>query len=323
MLPTRSELHVSRPLTNTSIAYIQSADAFAHTRVFPQCPVLKSTDNYFLFTKDYWFKTEAAIQADGQETVGTHFHVDNRPNYNCKVWGIHQDIGDFMRGNVDAPIDLDKTISQFLTQKQLLRREIEFINSYMKPGTWAGMGAVGTDFTPTPKWDTAGSTPVTDIDVLCSKVLQGTGFKPNKLVIGDNVFRAIKNNASVLDRIKFTQRGLVTTDLLASLFGLDEVIVAQGTVNTSPDGKPANMTFLTGNTFLLCYAAPAPALMWPSAGYIFTWQGLFGGDAMGARVRKIRMEARGADRIESQMAWDMKMVSADLGILGVNVLANP
>lgn len=332
MLPTKSDLHVARPLTEMSIAYIQQASDFCHMKMFPPCPVLKQYDRYFKFTKDYWFRTMAAIRADGQESVGTGFHVDNRPTYACDVWAVHSDVGDQLRANVDQPIELDKTFTQFVTQQNLLRREVEFVNRFLKTGVWTGYATsaaptVPIDFDPgvngVAKWDATNANPIVDIDVLASKVKSQTGFRPNKLLLGDNVYRAVKNNAQVLDRIKYTQTGIITPDLLAPLFGVDEVVVAEATLNSAAEGQAAQMAYVTGNKFLLAYAAPAPSLMWPSAGYIFTWQGLYGADALGARISNIRIDLKKADRIESEMSWDMNITGSDLGILGINVLTNP
>jgi hypothetical protein len=44
--PTQADLHVNVPLTNVSIAYIQKADAFIATKVFPKVPVSKQSDLY-------------------------------------------------------------------------------------------------------------------------------------------------------------------------------------------------------------------------------------------------------------------------------------
>ena len=45
--PTVSDLHVDRPLTNVSTAFIQQEPRFIATRVFPLVSVAKQTDKYF------------------------------------------------------------------------------------------------------------------------------------------------------------------------------------------------------------------------------------------------------------------------------------
>lgn len=315
--PTRSDVHVNRPLTNVSIAYIQRAQDFIADKVFPIVPVMKQSDRYFIYTKDYWFRTGANKRGPASESAGGGFHVDNTPSYFADVWAFHQDVDDQTRANADQPLDMDRDATLYVTQNLLLRREIQFVSKYMQPSTW------GTDFTPSTKWDVTGSDPMHDVDVQKQYIKSQTGYLPNTLIVADDVFFALRNNAAILDRIKYTQRGVVSEDLLATLFGVDKFLVASAVLNSAAEGKTANMAFLTVNTALLVYANPAPSILQPSGGYIYSWQGLFGAGAQGNRIMSFRMEHLKADRIEGEMAFDMKLVGSDLGVFFTSVLATP
>lgn len=327
--PTRSDVHVNRPLTNMSIAYIQKAQDFIADKVFPILPVSKQSDRYFVYTKDYWFRTGAAKRGPGTESAGGGFHVDNTPTYFADVWAWHQDVDDQTRANADEPLDLDRDATLFVTQQLLLRREIQFVNAFIAPNIWQGFVSGGSpiDYQPNVNgngyWDAANSNPMADIDYLKQKIKSQTGFLPNTLTVADDVFFALRNNASVLDRIKYTQRGIVSEELLAALFGVEKFLVASAVNNTAQEGQPANLGFLVNNNFMLCYANPAPSILQPSAGYIFSWQGLFGAGAQGNRIKSFRMEQLESDRIEGEMAFDMKQVGLDLGVYGYNVLSSP
>jgi hypothetical protein len=327
--PTRSDVHVNKPLTNISIAYIQRAQDFIADKVFPIVPVMKQSDRYFRYTKDYWFRTSAAKRAPASESAGSGFHVDNTPNYFADVWAMHQDIDDQTRVNADTPIDLDRDAVLFVTQNLLLRREIQFVNNFMAQNIWTGgpggvdvNGATVTSWNPA-QWDQSGSNPMSAIDYLKQFVKSQTGFLPNTLVLTPDVFFALRNNASVLDRIKYTQRGIVSEDLLAALFGVEKLLVASAVQNTAQEGATGTFGFLVQNVLLLVYANPAPSILQPSGGYIFSWQGLFGAGAQGNRIMSFRMEHLKADRIEGEMAFDMHLVGSDLGVFMYNVLATP
>ena len=111
----------------------------------------------------------------------------------------------------------------------------------------------------------------------------------------------------------------MSEELLAALFGVEKFLVASAVLNASPESavgsNPAggSFGFLMKNNFLLAYANPAPSILQPSAGYIFSWQGLFGAGAQGNRIKVFRMEHLESDRIEGEMAFAMKAVSTDLG----------
>lgn len=315
--PQRSDVHVNKPLTNISIAYIQKPNDFVADKVFPVVPVMKQSDLYFQYDKKYWFQSQSAKRAPGTESAGSNFAVAPSGQYFCNVWANHKDVDDQTRQNADQPVDLDRDATQFCTQQNLLRREKEWVGAYMKTGIWTG----APDFTPNTLWSAAGSDPVNDIETLKSGVKEKTGFDPNCLVLSRDVFSKLKSNASILDRMKYTQRAVLTVEILASLFDLEKVLIANAVEDTAPVGQASVMSFLVAKKFLLAYAAPAPSILQPSAGYTFAWQGLFGAGALGARVSSFRMEHLKSDRIEAEQAYDLKQVSADLGVLGLNVIA--
>jgi Phage major capsid protein E len=321
--PTRSDVHVNRPLTNMSVAYIQKATDFVADKVFGIVPVMKQSDRYFVYTKQYWFQTKAELRAPASETAGGGFHVDNTPSYFCDVWGFHMDVDDQTRANADQPLDLDRDATLYVTQNLLLRRETQFVKNYFKANTWTGNGA-SNDFTPSTKWDNSSSNPMQDVDTLKSTIKSNTGYLPNCLVVAPDVFFALRNNAAVLDRIKYTQRGLVSEDLLATLFGVDKFLVAWAVNATSNENQASqSFSYLVSNQFLLVYANPAPSILQPSGGYIFSWQGLFGAGAQGNRISSFRMEHLKADRIEGEMSFAMKLVASDVGVFATSVLGTP
>ena len=330
--PTRSDVHINRALTNISVAYIQRAQDFIADKVFPIVPVLKQSDRYFVYDQGYWFQTSAQKRAPSTESAGSGFAINNTPTYFADVWAVHKDVDDQTRANADQPLDLDRDATLFVTQQMLLRREIQFANTYMTNNIWQGflVGGVPTDFQPNVNgdgyWDTNTSNPMADIDFLKQQVKSQTGLLPSTLVVSNDVFFALRNNPTVLDRIKYTQRGVVSEELLANLFGVEKFLVAsvvQNTSGTLPVPDSGVYSYLLQNNFLLVYANPAPSILQPSGGYIFSWQGLFGAGAQGNRIMTFRMEQLKSDRIEGEMAFAMNLVGANLGVYGYNVLQKP
>ena len=299
-----------------SIAYIQEQKDFIASKVFPNVPVTKQADRYFVYKKDYWFRTQSAKRAPSSESAGSGFGIDNTPNYFADVWAVHQDVDDQVRANADQPLNMDRDATLFVTQQQLLRKEIQFTSKYMTTGVWTG----DSDFTPSIKWDNASGTPITDIDTEKRKIKSQTGRLPNTLVVADDVFFAIKNTASVLDRIKYTQRAVITEDILAALLQLQNFLVSQAVLNSAHENQTGSFDFLVSDVALLVYANPSPGIMQPSGGYTFSWTGLFGAGADGGRISSFRMEHLKSDRIEGEMAFDMKLVGSDLGVFFTGVL---
>lgn len=318
--PTRGDVHVNRPLTNISIAFIQSADDFIASKVFPIVPVKKQSDRYFVYNKKQWYRSQSKKRAPGTESAGGGFDIDNTPTYFADVFAVHKDVDDQTRANQDQPIDLDRDASRWVTQQNMLKQEQEFVSAFFTTSIWTG-STTGADIVPGTKWDAAGSDPVDDVLTQIDAVKEKTGFRPNTLVVTPAVHRALKSNASILDRIKHTQLGSVTEDLLARLFEVSRYMVARATNDTAVEGAAASMQYVFGTEqALLAYSNPNPSILTPSAGYTFSWTGLFGAGREGSRIKRFRIERLSSDRIEGEMAWDHKLVAADLGVFFNDIL---
>ncbi len=325
--PTLGAVHVNSPLTNMSVAYAQKADLFIADKVFPIVPVSKQSDLYFTYDKDDFRRSEAQLRAPGAESAGSGYALDSTGNYFCSVKAIHKDIDDQIRANADAVLNMDKDATEYITQQLLLKREIDWASAFFGAGIWTGgLQAAGTygdlaggvDFT---QWSNAASTPCADIQKQMNSVMQITGYKPNTLVLGTTAYSTIINSDDVVDRIKYTQRGVLGKELLASVLGVDKVHVCHAGQNTAVAGAAAVNAFIcSDDDALLCYSAPAPSLMSASAGYTFTWSG-YTGSQDGWRISRFRMEHLRADRVEGELAYDQKLISGDLGARFANCTA--
>jgi len=314
--PTASDVHVNAPLTNISIAYIQEAQNFIADRVFPMVPVQKQSDRYFAYDRGDFFRVEAQERAPATQSAGSGFDIDNTPTYYAKLYAVHKDVDDQVRANADAPINMDRDSTIFVTQQCLLKREKVWADNYFTTGVWdtdqTGVAAApgANQFL---QWDQTGSTPIEDVTNQGVQIAQLTGYKPNVLVLSPFVFNVLRNHPNVTDRIKYTQRAVVTTDILAGLFEVDRVLVPWGVINTAAEGATDSFSFIYGKSALLVYANPRPSIMQPSGGYIFAWTGLLGAGAYGNRIKRFRMEELAADRIEGEIAFDAKLIAPALG----------
>lgn len=305
--PTRNTVHVDAPLTNISVAYIQRQDVFIAPKVFPIVPVDKASDLYFTYTKNDWFRDEAKVRPPASESVGSGYGVSTA-TYSCVNYAIHKDIPDQVRNNEDAPLNSDRDATEFITQRILLRQEIAWAASYFTTSVW------GTDATPSNLWDNySTSDPISDVETGKRTILVSTGFMPNTLVLGYDVFKALKNHPDIVDRYKYTSSEVITEQMLARLFGVQRILVAQAIKATNNEGATGAYDFIYGKNALLCYTAPNPTILTPSAGYVFAWRGVSGMYGATVGVKKFRMEHLASDRVEAEVAFDHKVVATDLG----------
>lgn len=318
--------HIDRALTNMSVAYMQGADAFIADKVFPKIPVQKQSDTYFAYSKSDFFRNEVQERGRAAESAGGNFHIKEMDPYYCRKYAFHYDITKEERVNYDKPINVELDATAWLGQKMLLKREALFADKFFKAGIW------GTDYvangTTKKYWDDPYADPVSVINDAAIDMAKNTGKKPNFIIMAPDVYNKLRNHDSIIDRIKYTQKGIVTKDLIASLFEVDEIHIPWAIYNNGPntpgfDATKEDMKFMYTGQMLLGYKASRPSLKEPSAGYIFTWAGLEGADAAyGSRMVRIRLDmlGLGTERFEMEMAFDQKLICSDVGMFFTNML---
>jgi hypothetical protein len=318
--PTSSQVHVDQPLTQISIAFLQDARNFVADQVFPKIGVSKQSDRYYTYDRGEFNRDEMALRAPGTESAGSGYSIDNTPTYYCPVYAMHRDIDDQVRANADSVLSLDREAAEYLSHKALIKKEKLWVSKFFAGGLWTGGDLDGVAATPGAgemlQWNDASSTPIEDVRAGATAILQSTGMMPNTLVLGHEVFAALLDHPDIIDRLKYGQTpgspAMAGRDSLAALFGVERLFVMRSIENTAAEGASADHAFIGGKKALLCYSAPQPGLMTPSAGYTFQWTGMAGGGE-GVRVKRMRMEHLESDRVELQMAFDQKLIASDLG----------
>lgn len=315
MNPTPSDVHVDFVLTNISVAWLQGQQDFVGEQVFPSVPVQNQSNNYRVYDRDDWFRVEAQERAPATESVGGGWRLST-DNYNARVYAFHKDVDDQTRANADADIDIDRDATEYVTRQLALKQEKLWVDTYFKTGVW-GTDVTGIAGAPgagqVRQWSVAGSTPIEDVAAYRMAMAQATGFRPNTLILSPQVLTALANHAEILERIKYTERGIVTTDLLAALFGVERVLIPWGIINTAAEGTTGVYSFMFNSAALLVYTPPRAGVLQPAAGYTFVWNGYLGME-QGTRITRFRMENIKSDRVEGERAFDMKVVAPTLGV---------
>ncbi len=335
--PSRSDVHVNRPLTNISISFLQGADKFVASRVFPNIPVLKQSDAYFTFDRGEFNRDEMEERAPGTESAGGSYKVST-DTYFARTRAYHKDIPDTVRANADDPLNMDREATDYVTLKGLIKREVLWGAAYFTAGdpgdTWTfdvdGAASRSGSFDPTSAanndvvfWNNAASTPIEDVRLLKRFVLESTGFMPNIMTMGRAVFDALLDHPDIvgrLDRGQTTGTAVANKDSLAALFELEEILVMDAIQNTAKEGQTAVHAFIGGKHALLSFRPSSPGLMTPSAGYTFSWTGLVGSGNDGLRIKRFRRPALESDRVEIDMSFDQKRIAEDLGAFFGNIV---
>lgn len=319
--PLSSELHVDKLLTDVALAWSQDQKNFIADKVFPVVPVRKESDLYAEYDRGFFYRNEMDVRPRGGRPAQAGYKV-KKSRYSCEEYALEHVIDDRDRENADQPLDPELAGTRLLTTQAMINRDQKWTTAYMKTGVWTtdytGVTAKAEESKDTfLQFDQAGAESVKFLRELRWEIASTTGYMPNVAVFGVDAFEGLGNDEDVLNRIRYTQRAVTTEEIIASLIGIDKVLVPCGVANTAAEGATDSIDFIVGRKdVLLVYAAPAPSITSPSAGYTFAWTGLIPGytNAFGGVIEKGREPLAHSDIIQIRAAFDVKAVAPDLGV---------
>ena len=331
--PSRGDIHVSRPLTNLSIAYMQDTMDFVAMRTFRERPVQKQADLYYKYSAGQFNRDGMEKRAPGTETAGIG-HVMSTEPYFCHVWGLHEDITEQDRANADEGIMLDQEATELISRAGLIRMEREFANTTFKDSTWsfnvdgaaarsAALDITGTTANDVVFWNNDSATPIEDVRLFKEIVLANTGIEPNVLTLGYSVYNRLLDHPDIVGRIDRGQTmgaAMVRRETLAALFDVDEVLVMKGVYNKAIEGDDDDIEMINSRHALLCHRPMSLGLKTPAAGVNFIWTGYAGAPRSGARMKRYYMEPINSDRVEGELAFECRITGADLGVYLKNIV---
>ena len=332
---TPSQVHIDAPLTNLTLAYLQSQENFIADKVFPTVDVSKQSDKYYKYNRDEFNRSgqrNLLAPRTRPERVGMSISNDN---YFADVWGLATDFDEQTLANEDAALEIRSMGAQMLTHNMLIDREKDFVTNFFSDNIWGtnwdGVASGGEGATAVVNWDDyTNATPIVDVRRLARTVqLKSGGFKPNTMVVSKAVRDVLVDHPDILARLNggatVSNTALITNAKLAEIFEVENFYVLEAIENTAAEGATESNAYIGGNNAMLCYTPASAGLRAPAAGLTFAWNSLPGASFSGLTVESftgdfLRVEGI-AEEIHVKMAYDMKIVGADLGGFINSVLA--
>lgn len=323
-MATGSKAPIDPVLSNISVAAFQDAAGFISDSVFPIVPVDVQSGLYLKFDDKELNRDTAERRADATESAGDTYDL-GKDTYFADVYALHKDVGDQLQANYkEVPGTPLNSAARFIAGKMRIRQERQFASDFLKTGVW-GLDLAGVASSPSTnqfiQLDKANSDPIALIELMRSQIA-GAGLLPNVLAMGYPVWTILKNHPEIIDRYKYTTAGAkITPEVLADIFEVDKIVIGKAIVNTAKRGAAAVNSFIVGKQMLLAHVADAPGIEIPSAGYTFSWTGVSDGLGESIGTIQFRMDELRADRVESQIAFDNKVVAPSLGVYASAVVS--
>jgi hypothetical protein len=310
--PTSRELYVDPVLTQMSIGY--KNPSYIADELAPMVTTQKQSGIVPKYDQSHWFRNEAKKRASGTKSQRGGLTTDLTDKFYCDRFSFGFEIEDDVRDNAADPFNLDRDGTEFVTDKMLMAREIKFVTDFWKTSVWGTDkdGTANADFTQFS--DYGASDPLGVIsdykDVIEGKIAR----EPNVLAMGKLVYTKLKWHPDLIDLIKYTQRGQLTPELIASLLEFDKLLIGRAIYTTDPEGTAeasVSYTRVWGKNMLMLYRPERPSLMTPAAIYTFVWQRV--ANAL-QYIKRMRDEEREVDIIEGNSYFDQKVTAAAAGL---------
>jgi len=212
----------------TKLARGYSNDGLVANALFPLVSVTKEGGKIPQFTKEAFkiYSTERAIRADS-----------NRINPSV------EDSIDFVltEHDLEYPMDYREINEDILNLKIHATNVVSDAIALRKEKLCADMAQNTSNYATTNKialssgdhFDETTSDPIAVIDAGRSAVRGQIAKNPNVIVISHAVFTALKNHASITDKVKYTQHAVITAELLKQLLQFDALYVASAVYEDS------------------------------------------------------------------------------------------
>jgi len=312
-------------LSNISVAQFQAPDDFVAYKVFPIVPVQLPMSKFYKFSKADLARSNMAVKPQFGKVQPAVWGQDT-DDYSVTVyqgiWGVDQISAlNYQRAGAPGVADPMVAKARIAAEQTKLFMDINFANKFFKKDAWTNQYA-GKTATPGAKeffqFDNANADPIAFFDDLKSEMKREGRRTPNKLSLGANTYKALKNNGAVKERVKYggssANPATVNQKVLAELLGIEEVLVLESTYNSAAQGKDAVMEYICDpDGALLTYTPKGASIDEPSAGYIFGWDMLGNGQHM-SLTNYLGENGTHSEFVEALCAFDMKQTCQDLAV---------
>ena len=308
--PTGSgNTHIDEVLTNISLGFPNNA--FVGEQLFPTVNLTKQSGKYYVFGREAWLAETSDYRAPGSEANEIPGFTVSLDTFYAQEHALQMAVTDEEREMVDDQFAPDADAAMLLTSKILLGRELAMYNMVSVAANYAS--GLSTTLVGTAQWSdyTGSSHPITNIRTAMRAIHAKLFMEPNTAVIPYLVMSYLEDHPDIIARIQYSERAILTPEIIAAVFGIQRVIVPGVGVGTGAQGAAGNaisVGYLWGKDVILAWVPPSPGLKVPAFAYEFSWS--YGGVAM--VTDRWREDKRKADLIRTSRRYDLKMVGNEI-----------
>lgn len=263
-MPAIQNTYVDKALTNVSVKYTN--DSFIADVIFPVVEVDKKTGVYYKYDKSNLKKVNS--RRIGKAKTPEVDRGMTKTSYGpLEEHTLKTDITKDEFDNYDSPLDPRIDATEQVSELLAVEKEQDLATDLAD----TAIVTQNTTLSGTSQWsDYANSDPFSNIETAKDTIRKNGIKEPNTLVLSQTVFNKLKHHPDLLDRVKWSNRGVLTTEILASLFDVERVIIGKAVYDTAAEGQTNSLDYIWGKHAWLMYSTLKPGLRTLSAGYHLT-----------------------------------------------------
>lgn len=306
-MPNEAKRHIPAALPDLSIKVRQDVTEYrAAATLFPERNVAKMNDQYYIYNIADNFRTAHDIRANATESNGIDSLGLSTAAYSLAEHALHEYVSDRDRANADPAVDPYVDAVEDVTTILMRNKEVEAALKTLTTTTY-GSGNLLTLSSNAWAFNTSTSSPIEDIDTASLNIQAATAKVPNTIVLGLRDHNVLKDHSEILDRIKYSERGIITEDILSAVFGVQNYTVSKGLYRSTVPGISGTVTRIFDNAAVVCYNETNPRLRTSNFGVTF--------QKREPQIDIIRDDHRDADKIQQKWFYEQKIGLSSSGFL--------
>ena len=285
----------------TTLARGYTNNEFVGTRLFPRVSAVKEAGKIPQFGKEAFklYNSKRAIRgmsnriSPGGRDANIEFVMDEQDlEYPIDYREKEEDL-----------FDAEQNATTVVSQGLGLNLEYEAATIAQNAANYAAGNKI--TLSGTSQFTHADSLPIGVVETGKKAISNKIGKDPNTLIIGDETYRVLINHAKLIERIKYSMKGVLTVDLLKEIFGIENIFVGKAIY---ADDADAFVKLWADNMVLAYVPQGAKTFYEPSYGYTI-------GKKNYPQVDKRFIQGGKIELVRNTDFWTVKLVGAVAGYL--------
>jgi len=303
---TRTDVVVDPVLSNVSKAY--KNEMYIADIIFPGFKVAKETGKYYQYDKAK-FRRNTTKRAAGAKANEVEYGLSTA-SFTTEDHALKEKTPWEIIRQADSALNPEMDATENITEQLLIDKEVALATSMASTATITQ----NTTLSGTSQWsDYTNSDPIGDVKTAITTVQKAIGRKPNTMIIGKEVFDKLSDHPDIVEKVKYSQLGVLTEDLLARIFNVSKVIVAEAIYNSATEGATDSLGYIWGKHAWLAYITPSARLRSITLGFTFKYED--------RKVKKWDDEDAEARFVRANENYVQKFVAAEAAYLIKNAVA--